>query len=147
MRVTFYKNIKTKSGKCANGKEVFMSMKNDEICISRTYTYPLLTDHNHLIGSKMVAASRLYSQMNSAFLADLANYTKAFNAQRLPAKKLPLNVRNIFIKAVCKHPTPIASVDGSEGLVATLGENLSSWISAGFLPSVSGNHDFSADVR
>ena len=59
MRVTFYRNIKTRSGKCSNGKEVFMSLKNGEVCVSRIFTYPKLNDNHRLLGEKGTAAAKL----------------------------------------------------------------------------------------
>ena len=146
MRVTFYRNIKTRSGKCANGKEVFASLKNDTICVSRVFTYPKLNENHVLTGQKIKACAKLWKEIHPDFKDDLVKYAKGFNANLLKAKKLPIYAYNVFIKALCKHNKPFDSLDGLDGVKDIMGEGINDWITDGWLPSISNISYSNADI-
>ena len=137
MKTTFTCNIRTQSGKDKHANQVFAAYKNGTVCITRAYTKRRLTENNHLVGSKLKAASGLYKLIRDDFKKDLQVYAHAFNHQLLAEDKLPLAPYHIFIKAVCKHTDPITSLDGINGLIMTLGSSISLWIDRGYLPNVS----------
>jgi len=137
MRVTFYRNIKTRSGKCSNGKEVFMSLKKDEVCVSRIFTYPRISDHNRQMGSKVTNYSKMWTSVHDDFKKDLTTYANAYNSQRLKAKQLPISSYNVFMKGVMKYPTQLDDLSGTNGISEKIGETVPEWITNGYLPSVS----------
>jgi len=143
MRATFFKNIKTLSGKCPVGNMVFNSVKNHAICIVRNFVKPRLTENNELAGEKMRAAAILWKLIPLDFVKDLKRYAGAFNAQLLNESTLYLSAYNIFNMAVLKHPLPFISL--SE-LTSVLGNNLEEWIDFGFLPRVKVTQPFTEAV-
>ena len=144
MKATFFKNIKTLSGKDVPGNMVFGAYKNKEICIVRNYVKPRLTEQNELKGLKMKAAAGLWKSISVNFMRDLGRYANAFNSQHLVPPKLPLSAFNVFFMAVLKHPTPIASI---LDLVTVMGENLDQWVTSGNLRKVSVSQPFTATVQ
>jgi len=143
MRITFAKNIKTMSGKCKNGNMVFMSMKNDTICIGRNFTYPLITQHHKSTGSKLKAAASLWKLLPNPFKEDLEKYAKAFNLIHLHEKKLKVSPFNVFIMGVCKADRPLESI--SE-ITDELGSTLNNWIQNKYLKNVSTETPFTATI-
>ena len=139
MRVTFNRNIKTRSGKCKNGNEVFLSVKKGTICLSRIFTYPTITENNHFAGRKMIAAARLWRDIHVNFKDDLVTYAKCFNQQKLKDNKLPINAFNVFIMALCKKDVIFETLAGPTGIKSVLGENITDWIMGDNLPNVSCN--------
>ena len=146
MRVTFYNDIKTKSGKSKASKTVFMSVKNDSICFQRTYVRPRITDQNRAQGAKMKAAMLLWTMVHSAFRHDLFTYANAYNTQRLPDRKRPINALNVYLMAVLKHSSPFTVVSGVNGIVSVMGPTVSEWMESGFLPNVSNANFLDADI-
>jgi hypothetical protein len=146
MRVTFYRNIKTRSGKCNNGKEVFCSHKNDTICISKIFTYPRLNDNHRLQRQKVAAAAILWKEIHPDFIKDLQIYSNAFNSQLLKKKKLTISPFNVFMKALLKHNKPFTSIDGLGGVKDILGEGINDWILDNWLPSVNNANFSNADI-
>lgn len=143
MKVTFYKNIKTMSGKCPNGNMVFGSYKNHTVCIVRNFVYPTLTENNELAGLKMKAAAQMWKNLSLDFILDLKRYATAFNHQHLDDRTLPLTAYNIFIMGICKYQEPITDINMISSL---LGLDLNSWITNGYLKKVAVSTPFNATV-
>jgi len=143
MRITFDKNIRTMSGKCKNGNMVFMSMKNDTICIGRTYVYPKLNDQHEAAGGKLKAATQIWKTLPSPFKNELIAYAKAYNSQVLSARKLPVSAFNVFIMAVCKQEEKMNSI---EEISVALGNTIAEWITKGHLKAVSVINPFTATL-
>ncbi|MCK9329183.1 MAG: hypothetical protein PHY08_06685 [Candidatus Cloacimonetes bacterium] len=139
MKVTFFRNIKTLSGKCNLGQMVFGAFKNATICIARNYVYPKLTEQNEIQAEKMRAAVNVWSILSENFVKDLTDYAHLYNFQHHEPDKLNLSAYNIFLKVVLGLQTPIAS---KEQLSSTLGDSVNDWISASHLPSVATNKSF-----
>ena len=133
MRATFYRNIKTLSGKDIPGNMVFNSYKDDTICIVRRYVYPTLTDNNELAGAKVRAAAALWKLAHANFVRDLGVYARAYNSQILNSKSLYLSAYNVFMMGVLKHPAPITTI---AQLKTQIGESVDDWISMYSLPKV-----------
>jgi len=144
MKVTFYKNIKTLSGKDKPGNMVFQSAKNHSVCIVRNYIKPRLTENNHYMGIKMTAAASLWKSVSLRFISDLKVYANAYNNQHLAERNLPLYAYNIFIMGIMKNHSPITSIPS---LITDLGETLQEWIDNGFLKKVNTSHTFTATIE
>ena len=131
---SFKSIIQTYSGKDKTINKVFITPHNKEFSRIRKFVYPTLTSNNHLFGSKLKAAVRLWKMAHEEFKNDLTLYARHYN--RIYQSEMKSNVSgfNIFIKAVCKHPTPILNLTGIEGLISILGPSISEWIAGGFLP-------------
>jgi len=143
MRVTFRKNIKTMSGKCNDGQMVFMSMKNDTICIARNYVYPLLNENHRYKGTLMKAAAALWPSVSDGFKQDLQRYANAYNSRYLPKNKLRIGKYNAYIMALFTYGQPISNMSA---LVSALGNNLSTWITRGFLKNVEVSSPFNEEL-
>ena len=133
MRATFYRNIKTLSGKDRPADMVFQSFKDDSICIVRRYKYPTLNAHHANIGKKLAEAVKLWKIVDSGFLSDVGIYTRAYNSQVLAHSSLKLSPLNIFLMGVLKNPQTFTNLDA---IADTLGLTIGSWIAGGSLPNV-----------
>lgn len=143
MKITFFKNIKTMSGKCTNGNMVFGAYKNANICIARNYVYPVLTAQNELQAEKMQSGSILWKNISLDFIKDLVEYARLYNYQHQDSKKLNVTAYNIFMKVVLGLSTPLSN---KEELMSVTGSTLNQWINAGFLPRVGSNREFIANM-
>ena len=144
MKVRFYKNIKTMSGRDKQSNQVFQSMKNHNICVVREYVKQRITEHNHVMGARMKVAANLWKNITIDFIKDLKVYAAGFNAQHLSDEKLPLHAYQIFVMALMKSTAPIAN---TTVLAATYGDTLAEWIDAGFLVKINTNYHFTASVE
>ena len=143
MKVTFYKNIKTMSGRCTQGNMVFMSAKNHSVCVARNYVKPRLTENNELMGLKMKAAANIWKSISVGFINDLKTYANAYNHQHLDERTLYISAYNVYIMAVMKYSIPIPSISA---LVTAFGATLEDWIGNGYLKRVNTTATFSANV-
>ena len=133
MRVTFYKNIKTMSGTCRDGKMTFMSKKNDSICIVRRYVYPTITNQNNIMGANSLIIATLWKEVSESFKNDLQLYANAYNSQHLSENKLRVSSYNIFVKGMNFLDTV---TNDSEIVSRDLGSTVNEWILTGALPAV-----------
>ena len=143
MKVTFYKNIKTMSGRCKQGSMVFISAKNHSVCLARNYVKPRYTENNELTGLKMKAAAFLWKSVSIGFIQDLKTYAAAYNHQHLDERTLYISAYNVFIMAVMKCSTPFASI---AALVTAYGSTLEDWMVGGFLKRVNTTATFTETV-
>jgi len=139
MRITFFKNIKTMSGKCSLGNMVFGAFKNSNICIARNYVYPTLTEQNEIQGEKMRAGVAIWKTLSADFIKDLVDYAHLYNFQKHDPNKLNLTGYNIFMKVVLGLSQTISN---KEELGSAVGDTLSLWISGEHLPAVATTKSF-----
>jgi len=139
MKVTFDDHIRTLSGKSHDGLYVFCSYKNDTICVRRKYVRPRITAHNRVYGSKFAKIGLLWRNVPESFKQSLRVYAQMYNRQLLPEKKLPLNMYNIFIKALCKGIVSLDMLDNIENVIAMYGSTVAEWIQNGLLDRVKGS--------
>jgi len=138
MRVTFNDHIKTLSGKCHCGKDVFSARKDDSICYKRQYKRPTITAHNTLAGAKFAKVVSLWDSVPTGFKEALQVYANAYNNQLLPEKKLPLSSFNVFIKALCNSTVTLSSLDDLSDIATLHGATVSEWMSNNLLQRVKG---------
>ncbi|MCL1826911.1 MAG: hypothetical protein FWG20_02620 [Candidatus Cloacimonetes bacterium] len=144
MKVRFYKNIKTMSGRDKPANLVFLSMKNHSVCVVREYVKPRNTEHNHVMGARMKVVASLWKHISIDFIRDLKVYAASYNSQHLAEDKLPLFAYQVFSMAVLKTAIPLSNISV---LAATFGDTLTEWIDAGFLPKITTSYSFSASVE
>jgi len=138
MRVTFYDHIKTLSGKCHDGRDVFAARKNDSLCYKRQFKYPNITEHNTLAGAKFAKVVSLWESVPAPFKQALQTYANAYNSQLLPEKKLPISGFNVFVKALCKSIVSLSTLDSLTDVAALYGNTITDWIGSDLLKEVRG---------
>jgi len=139
MRITFFKNIKTMSGKCSIGNMVFGAFKNASICIARNYVYPTLTEQNEIQAEKMRAGVTVWKTLSTEFIKDLVEYAHLYNFQKHDPNKLNLTAYNLYMKVVLGLA---ATISDKEDLGSVVGNTVAMWIENKFLPVVVSSKTF-----
>ena len=133
---SFKSIIQTYSGKDKSIKKVFVTPHNKEFSRLRQYVYPTLGAHHHQLGTKFKNAVMLWKVVSPDFKKDLEIYTKHYNKKYQSEMKSNLSAYNLFIKVLCKHPTPIENLTGTDSVEQIFGTCILEWMVNGLLPLV-----------
>jgi len=133
MKATFRLGIRSLSGAAREEGVVFMSFRNGNVTVVRTFVYPRFTTHNQVMAARMKVAASLWRHISVGFREGLEDYAHAYNIERRSRFRLLLHPYNFFTRAVMRTAIPISNISV---LAATFGENLEEWIEAGFLEPV-----------
>ena len=96
----------TIAASCMSGKsgtQIFQPAKGRNVTISRTYTAPTITAHNHLRGAQMANIGAVWQATTAGFKTDLRTYLSRYNSERKPTLEweiAPNNAYALWVKAI-----------------------------------------------
>ena len=152
MKVKFKYGIKTYSGKV--DEMVYGSFRHDNLCISREFVYPTLTEDNHLKGSMLKNLALVYHDADEDYVADLKTYSYRNGQSNVPKDKLVPTAFSMFLKMMYAwYETDPEHVDLTTVTVADIVtmdadvRTLARAVAAGFLPYITVYDDLTHGIQ
>jgi len=136
MKLTFTDHIKTMTGKCHDGRHVFMSYRNGDLCYKKPYNGQTITANNIAFGAKFQKARALYGDIGPLFKEALKKYAAAYNKKHVPLNKGFVSGYNVYYMITCNKNVTMSDLNSLIAFTTEHGDTLSDLIAGGLLKPV-----------